>query len=52
MRKVNSYYKIEKPYRITLLESDIPVAFKSQALKKINTLAQAGTNRWLGPSNL
>jgi ATP-dependent Lon protease len=39
LKEVNSYYKIEKPYRITLLESDIPVAFKSQALKKINTLA-------------
>jgi len=39
LKEVNSYYNVEKPYRITLLESDIPVAFKSQALKKINTLA-------------
>ena len=39
LKEVNDYYKIEKPYRITLLESDIPVEFKSQALKKINTLA-------------
>ena len=36
---VNSYYNVEKPYRISLLESDIPVSFKSQALKKINALA-------------
>ena len=39
LKEVNGYYQIEKPYRITLLESDIPVEFKSQALKKINTLA-------------
>ena len=39
LKEVNEYYTIEKPYRITLLESDIPVQFKSQALKKINTLA-------------
>ena len=39
LKEVNAYYNVEKPYRISLLESDIPVAFKSQALKKINTLA-------------
>jgi ATP-dependent Lon protease len=39
LKEVNEYYSVEKPYRISLLESDIPVAFKSQALKKINTLS-------------
>ena len=39
LKEVNDYYSIEKPYRISLLESDIPVSFKSQALKKINVLS-------------
>lgn len=30
--------EIEKPYRISLLESDIPAEFKAAAIKKINTL--------------
>ena len=39
LKEVNDYYSVEKPYRISLLESTIPVAFKSQALKKINVLS-------------
>jgi len=39
LKEVNDYYSIEKPYRISLLESNIPIAFKSQALKKINVLS-------------
>ena len=38
LREVKKFTKIEKPYRITLIESEIPVEFKSCALKKINTL--------------
>jgi ATP-dependent Lon protease len=38
LREVKKFTKIEKPYRITLLESEIPVEFKSAALKKIDTL--------------
>ena len=38
LKEVNKFSQIEKPYRIALLESDIPVEFKSNALKKINTL--------------
>ncbi len=38
LKAVNDFSKIEKPYRIALLESDMPVEFKAGALKKINTL--------------
>jgi ATP-dependent Lon protease len=38
LQEVNKYSNVEKPYRIALLESDIPLAFKSEALKKINIL--------------
>ena len=38
LKEVNSFVKIDKPYRMALLESDIPVEFKANALKKINTL--------------
>lgn len=38
VKKLNSIVEIEKPYRITLLESDIPPEFKAAAIKKINTL--------------
>ena len=38
LREINKITRIEKPYRMTLLESDIPVHFKAAAMKKINTL--------------
>lgn len=38
LREINKFGRIEKPYRLTLLESEIPVTFKSIALKKIGTL--------------
>jgi DNA polymerase III delta prime subunit len=38
LREINKITRIEKPYRMTLLESDIPVQFKSAAMKKINLL--------------
>lgn len=38
LREVKKFSDVEKPYRLALLESDIPVAFKSSALRKINTL--------------
>ena len=38
LREINKITRIEKPYRITLLESDIPTAFKGAAMKKINSL--------------
>ena len=38
LEEVQKYTKIEKPYRLQLIESDIPVEFKANALKKINIL--------------
>jgi ATP-dependent Lon protease len=38
IKEINKVTRIEKPYRITLLESTIPVVFKSVAMKKINNL--------------
>jgi hypothetical protein len=38
LREINKITRIEKPYRMTLLESDIPLQFKAAAMKKINTL--------------
>jgi ATP-dependent Lon protease len=38
LREINKITRVEKPYRLTLLEADIPLIFKSVALKKISTL--------------
>jgi ATP-dependent Lon protease len=38
LKEINKITRIEKPYRITLLESNIPVQFKAAAMKKINSL--------------
>jgi ATP-dependent Lon protease len=38
LKEINKITRIEKPYRMTLLESNIPVEFKSAAMKKINAL--------------
>jgi ATP-dependent Lon protease len=38
LRELNKIIRVEKPYRMTLLESDIPVEFKAAAFKKINSL--------------
>ena len=38
LEEVNKHAKIETPYRISLLESDIPIKFKGAAMKKINAL--------------
>jgi len=38
LREINKITRIEKPYRMTLLESSIPVEFKAAAMKKINSL--------------
>lgn len=45
VREINKITRIEKPYRMTLLESTIPVNFKAAAIKKINSL------RFMDPSN-
>ena len=38
LEEVNKFTNVEKPYRLTLLESEIPVPFKAKALRKINML--------------
>ena len=38
LREINKITRIEKPYRMTLLESDMPILFKGAAMKKINSL--------------
>lgn len=38
LREINSITRIEKPYRLTLLESPIPTIFKAAAMKKISSL--------------
>ncbi len=38
LKELNEHNKVDKPYRVSLIEADIPVAFKTIALKKINSL--------------
>jgi hypothetical protein len=38
LKEINSYINIEKPYRLSLLESKIPAKFKAMALQKLNVL--------------
>ena len=38
LREINRITRIEKPYRLTLLESTIPIIFKAAAMKKISSL--------------
>ena len=38
LREINKVIRIEKPYRLTLLEAEMPAVFKGAAMKKINSL--------------
>ena len=38
LKEINKITRVEKPYRISLLETNMPVMFKGAAIKKINTL--------------
>jgi ATP-dependent Lon protease len=38
LKEINKITRIEKPYRMTLLEAEIPTIFKAAAMKKINSL--------------
>lgn len=38
MREINKITKVEKPYRMKVLESSIPLEFKAAVMKKINLL--------------
>jgi ATP-dependent Lon protease len=48
LREINKLIRVEKPYRLTLLESDIPIIFKSAAMKKISSLRymESGTGEY------
>ena len=37
--KIQNYTKTDKPYRLSIIESDIPVQYKSSALRKLNSLS-------------
>ena len=39
LKEVNKFTNIDKPYRISLLGSEIPIQFKAVALKKLNILS-------------
>ena len=38
LKEINKLVRIEKPYRMSLLESNIPINLKAAAMKKINSL--------------
>ena len=38
LKCIRKHTHVEKPYRLSLIESEIPIEFKSNALKKINML--------------
>jgi ATP-dependent Lon protease len=38
VKEINKMVRVEKPYRMSLLESDMPTVFKASAMKKINSL--------------
>jgi ATP-dependent Lon protease len=48
LEKIKNYSSIDKPYRLALLESDIPIAIKSCAFKKISSLRsmEPGANEY------
>lgn len=48
LREVNKVMRVEKPYRISLLEADIPLTFKAAAFKKVNMMRMmdAGTGEF------
>jgi len=38
VKEINKIMRVEKPYRMSLLDSNIPAVFKASAMKKINSL--------------
>jgi ATP-dependent Lon protease len=38
LKEINSFMDMDKPYRLALLESDIPTKFKAIAMQKLNVL--------------
>ena len=38
LKKIKNYTKTDKPYRLTIIESEIPIQYKSTALRKLESL--------------
>jgi ATP-dependent Lon protease len=38
LRKIREYTQTDKPYRLTIIESEIPIQYKSTALRKLESL--------------
>ena len=38
LKEINGYIHIDKPYRVSLLESKIPAKYKANVLQKLNAL--------------
>lgn len=38
LREINKFTQVDKPYRLSLLESSMPIVFKAAAMKRVNTL--------------
>lgn len=38
VEEIKQHCEVDKPYRLTLLDADIPVSYKASAYKKLNTL--------------
>lgn len=47
-KAINDILKLSKPYRILIMESDLPLLYKSHAMKKINILesSDSGTSEY------
>jgi ATP-dependent Lon protease len=45
LKEVNDYSKVEKPHKLSLIEAEIPVRYKSTAMKKLETL------KWMDPGS-
>ena len=45
LKEVNDYTKVEVPHKLSLIEADIPVRYKSTAMKKLETL------QWMDPGS-
>lgn len=48
LENINKHTKIDRPYKISLIDSDIPFEYKTEALKKLNSLdyMDQGTNEY------
>lgn len=38
VKSINDHIQVDKPYRLALLQSDIPIKYKANVLQKVNML--------------